>query len=76
MVLNLVRNLLFIHRLLGFISRAHIAALQYLDWADFQKYMKAIADNRDNLVHDPEYLQAFHRECLGLIKGESKKTAG
>ncbi|PIL25975.1 hypothetical protein GSI_11729 [Ganoderma sinense ZZ0214-1] len=55
---------------------AESAALQYLDWADFQKYMKAIADNRDNLIHDPAYLQAFHRDHLGLTKGDSKKTAG
>ena len=54
----------------------HVAALQYLDWADFQKYMKAIAENRDNLVHDPEYLQAFHHEHLGTSKADSKKTAG
>ncbi|TBU55148.1 armadillo-type protein [Dichomitus squalens] len=54
---------------------ADSAALQYLDWTDFQRYMKAIADNRDNLVHDPEYLQAFHREHLDGIKGESKRTA-
>lgn len=38
--------------------------------------MKAIADNRDNLVHDPGYLQVFHREHLGLSKGESKKSVG
>lgn len=38
--------------------------------------MRAIADNRDNLVHDPEYLQVFHHEHLGLSKGQSKRIAG
>ncbi|KAI8990419.1 armadillo-type protein [Trametes punicea] len=52
------------------------AKLQYADWADFQKYSKAIGEMRDNLVHDPEYLQAFHREHLGQSKTDSKKTAG
>lgn len=50
--------------------------LQYLDWADLQKYMKAIAENRENLTHDPEYLHTFHREHLAVVKGGVKKTAG
>ena len=54
----------------------HTAALEYLDWADFQKYVKAITENRDNLVHDSKYLQAFHHDHLGPTKGESKKNAG
>ncbi|KAI0742763.1 hypothetical protein C8Q80DRAFT_1221194 [Daedaleopsis nitida] len=55
---------------------ADTAKLRYLDWADFQKYMKAIGEGRDHLVHDPEYVQTFHREHLAPSKGESKKTAG
>ena len=50
--------------------------LQYLDWADVQKYARALAEARDSLVHDPEYVQAFHREHLASIKGEPKKVAG
>ncbi|RPD60690.1 hypothetical protein L227DRAFT_501246 [Lentinus tigrinus ALCF2SS1-6] len=52
------------------------AKLQYLDWADLRKYMQAIAENRNNLLHDPDFLQVFHREHVMLHKGESKKTAG
>ncbi|TFK83295.1 hypothetical protein K466DRAFT_498737 [Polyporus arcularius HHB13444] len=52
------------------------AKLQYLDWADFQKYMKTIAENRDNLLHDPAFLEALHREHLTHHKGEPKKIAG
>ncbi|CDO68790.1 hypothetical protein BN946_scf184989.g56 [Trametes cinnabarina] len=50
--------------------------LQYVDWSDFQKYAKAIGETRDNLVHDPEYLQAFHNEHLGYSKADSKKVSG
>ena len=50
--------------------------LQYLDLADFQKYAKALAEVRDSLTHDPEYVQAFHREHLAPTKGESKKISG
>lgn len=52
------------------------AKLQYLDWADFQKYMRAVGESRDHLVHDPEYVRTFHREHLAPSKGESKKNAG
>ncbi|KAI0651200.1 hypothetical protein C8Q79DRAFT_1004507 [Trametes meyenii] len=52
------------------------AKLQYIDWADFQKYARAIGETRDNLVHDPDYLQAFHKEHLGYSKADSKKIAG
>ncbi|KAI9060150.1 hypothetical protein FKP32DRAFT_1760434 [Trametes sanguinea] len=50
--------------------------LQYVDWSDFQKYTKAIGETRDNLVHDPDYLQAFHNEHLGFLKTDSKKITG
>ncbi|KAI0670242.1 hypothetical protein C8Q78DRAFT_1138718 [Trametes maxima] len=52
------------------------AKLQYVDWADFQKYARAIGETRDNLVHDPDYLQTFHKEHLGYSKTDSKKVAG
>ncbi|OSD00001.1 hypothetical protein PYCCODRAFT_1479448 [Trametes coccinea BRFM310] len=50
--------------------------LQYVDWSDFQKYTKAIGETRDNLVHDPDYLQAFHNEHLGYLKTDPKKITG
>ncbi|KAJ8482003.1 hypothetical protein ONZ51_g5640 [Trametes cubensis] len=50
--------------------------LQYIDWSDFQKYVRAIGEMRNNLEHDPEYLQAFHKEHLGYSKADSKKVSG
>ncbi|KAI0369251.1 hypothetical protein BV20DRAFT_968110 [Pilatotrama ljubarskyi] len=50
------------------------ANLQYLDWADFQKYTKAIGETRDNLEHDPDYLQAFHREYLSCSKTDPRRV--
>ncbi|KAI0776755.1 hypothetical protein BD413DRAFT_469201 [Trametes elegans] len=49
------------------------AKLQYLDWADFQKYTRAIGETRANLEHDPNYLQAFHQEHLGYSKADPKR---
>ena len=53
----------------------HVAALQYLDWADLQKYLKALAEARTSLMRDPEYVQTFHREHLAPMKGDPKKVA-
>ncbi|KAH9893998.1 hypothetical protein C8Q73DRAFT_694035 [Cubamyces lactineus] len=50
--------------------------LQYIDWSDFQKYVRAVGEMRNNLEHDPEYLQAFHKEHLGYSKADSKKASG
>ncbi|KAI0354312.1 hypothetical protein OH77DRAFT_530067 [Trametes cingulata] len=52
------------------------AKLQYLDWADFQRYVKAIGETRTNMEHDPDHLQAFHREHLSHSRTDSKKTTG
>ncbi|KAH9920883.1 armadillo-type protein [Epithele typhae] len=52
------------------------AQLQYLDWTDVQKYLVALAEIRDPIVHDAEYLQAFHHEHLAQRKGDPKKLAG
>ncbi len=38
--------------------------------------MQTIAENRDNLLHDPAFLEALHREHLTHHKGEPKKIAG
>ena len=54
----------------------HIATLQYLDWPDFQKYMKSLGESRDHLLHDADYVQTFHREHLSQHRGDPKKLAG
>ncbi|KAI0830231.1 hypothetical protein BC628DRAFT_1357002 [Trametes gibbosa] len=51
------------------------STLQYLDWADFQRYTYAIGETRANSLHDPDHLQAFHTERLGYYKTDSKKNA-
>ena len=58
------------------ILTGHLGNLQYLDWADLHKYLQAIAENRDNLMHDPDFLQVFQHEHLTHHKGESKKSVG
>lgn len=53
-----------------------VAKLQYLDWADFQRYANAIGETRANLEHDPDYLQKFHKGHLSHSKADTKKNAG
>ncbi|KAI5117129.1 hypothetical protein M0805_007713 [Coniferiporia weirii] len=49
------------------------AALQYLDWSDERKYLSLLAEHRDHLVNDPEYLTLLHHEYLSPSKAEGKK---
>lgn len=49
------------------------ADLQYLDWADFNRYIQALEDSREHLVNDASYLRVLHQQHLLPVKGESKK---
>jgi U3 small nucleolar RNA-associated protein 10 len=37
------------------------AQLQYVDTKDLSTYIKAMTENRDQLVQDPRYIQVFHQ---------------
>ena len=57
-------------------SQATPGQLQFLDWADFQRYTLALVDQGDHLVNDVDYLPAFHQQYLTKHKSESKKDSG
>ncbi|OSX58041.1 hypothetical protein POSPLADRAFT_1154787 [Postia placenta MAD-698-R-SB12] len=50
--------------------------LQYLDWADFRKYVATLGTGQNHLVHDSGYLRVLHQEYLSTQKSDSKKQAG
>lgn len=50
--------------------------LQFLDWADFQRYILAVVDQSDHLVNNFNYLPAFHYQHLTKHKSDSKKDSG
>ncbi|KAI0712775.1 armadillo-type protein [Cerioporus squamosus] len=52
------------------------AKLQYLDWADFQKYMQVIAENRDNLLHDPDFYRRFTASISRTTRGSRRRSQG
>ncbi|EKM52689.1 uncharacterized protein PHACADRAFT_101069 [Phanerochaete carnosa HHB-10118-sp] len=52
------------------------ADLQYLDWADFNKYLQALQAAREHLVNDASYLRVLHQQQLLPVRGEAKKDAG
>lgn len=52
------------------------AVLQYLDWADFRKYVATLGTGQNHLVHDSGYLRVLHQEYLSTQKSDSKKQAG
>ncbi|THH02630.1 hypothetical protein EW145_g6726 [Phellinidium pouzarii] len=49
------------------------AALEYLDWFDEAKYLRILAEHRDHLVNDAEYLINLHYEYLSSSIAEKKK---
>ena len=50
--------------------------VQYLKWEDYQTYIKAIAEFRDHIVNDPNYLRIFHQQHLARKHPDTKKQAG
>lgn len=48
------------------------ATLQYLDVADWSKYLQAIATYKDHVAKDAEYYRIFHHQHLARVKGDSK----
>ncbi|TFY70773.1 hypothetical protein EVG20_g2223 [Dentipellis fragilis] len=48
--------------------------LQYLDWADYHKYAKAVTEFRDHIVNDPGYIRVFQLQYLAWPKSDSRKA--
>ncbi|KAG5644278.1 hypothetical protein DXG03_008763 [Asterophora parasitica] len=49
--------------------------LQYLDRDDFKKYVDALAEHRDHLTHDVDYIKAFHQQHLGKNKADKRRES-
>ncbi|GLB44223.1 putative U3 small nucleolar RNA-associated protein 10 [Lyophyllum shimeji] len=49
--------------------------LQYLDRDDLKKYVDALAEHQDHLVHDVDYINVFHQRHLGRSKGDKKRDS-
>ncbi|PCH43122.1 hypothetical protein WOLCODRAFT_121527 [Wolfiporia cocos MD-104 SS10] len=49
--------------------------LQYLDWADFRRYVAALAAASSHFAHDVDYIRSFHQEHLSTSKSDTKKQA-
>lgn len=49
--------------------------LQYLDQDDLKRYLTAIAEHEEHLLHDPTFLSIFHLEHLQRLKSDRRKHA-
>ncbi|KAK0237018.1 armadillo-type protein [Armillaria nabsnona] len=49
--------------------------LQYLDQDDLKRYLAAIAEHEEHLLHDPAFLSIFHLEHLQRLKSDKRKHA-
>ncbi|KAK0200852.1 hypothetical protein DFS33DRAFT_1386800 [Desarmillaria ectypa] len=49
--------------------------LQYLDQDDLKRYLVAIAEHEEHLLHDPAFLSIFHQEHLQRLKSDKRKHA-
>lgn len=50
--------------------------LQFLDRADFQRYILTLVDQSGHLTGNTDYLPAFHHQHLTKHKSDSKKDSG
>lgn len=53
----------------------HQDQLQYLDRDDFKKYLDALVEHRDHLVHDVDYIKTLHQLHLGTRKGDKRRES-
>ncbi|KAG7447396.1 uncharacterized protein BT62DRAFT_967377 [Guyanagaster necrorhizus] len=49
--------------------------LQYLDQDDLKRYLSAIVEHEEHLLHDPVFLSIFHIEHLQRLKSDKRKHA-
>ncbi|KAK0447887.1 uncharacterized protein EV420DRAFT_1647628 [Desarmillaria tabescens] len=49
--------------------------LQYLDQDDLKRYLAAIAEHEEHLLHDPAFLSIFHLEYLQRSNSDKRKQA-
>ena len=49
--------------------------LQYLDWSDLQKYVKAMVELLGHYASDSSYIRIFHHQHLKHNQADSKKDA-
>lgn len=58
-------------------SLTGIDQLQYLEWADLQRYVKAMAENAHHFASagDGSFVRVWHHQHLSKAKGDSKKDA-
>ncbi|KAF9468309.1 hypothetical protein BDZ94DRAFT_1246474 [Collybia nuda] len=49
--------------------------LQYLDQDDLKKYLDALVDHQDHLLHDVNYIRTLHQLHLGTRKGDKKRES-
>ena len=53
-----------------------LGSLQYLDWADFVKYVRSLGDMKEHFLNDSSFVRVLHEQALRGKRGESKKEAG
>jgi len=51
------------------------AKLQYLDRDDYRKYVMTLAEHKEYLTSDSNYIIMFHKQHLGQSKSDKKKEA-
>ena len=57
-------------------SQLSIADLQYLEWADFCRYIQTLHVNREQLLTDASYLAVVHQQSLATNGSDAKKESG
>jgi len=50
--------------------------VQYLEWEDYQTYVKAITEFRDHIMNDPSYLRIFHQQHFVRRHSDTKNNQG